>query len=166
MIGPESESGLSHGHAFLILSRSDSTMILKTGKEINELEKSGFDTHSQTVFACNMGNNKYVVQVTGSEARLLRGREQVQKLPLNLSSNVIKASCADPHLILMSEDGELLLLSLDFSLKTPKLAMTKANLKNKSKLINLCAYKDTSGLFSSDIVSNTVHILNKPTLGQ
>ena len=38
-------------HAFLILSTAESTMILQTGEEINELDSSGFQTTSPTVFA-------------------------------------------------------------------------------------------------------------------
>ena len=38
-------------HAYLILSRTESSMILETGQEINELESSGFLTSSPTVFA-------------------------------------------------------------------------------------------------------------------
>ena len=38
-------------HAYLILSRAESSMILETGQEINELESSGFLTSSPTVFA-------------------------------------------------------------------------------------------------------------------
>ena len=50
------EEGL--GHAFLILSRSDqTTMVLQTGQEINELDKgqSGFITDGPTVFCGNLG---------------------------------------------------------------------------------------------------------------
>ena len=38
-------------HAFLILSTAESTMILQTGEEINELDSSGFFTSGPTVFA-------------------------------------------------------------------------------------------------------------------
>lgn len=50
-------------HTFLILSQEDSTMVLQTGREINELDSSGFTTHCPSVFAGNIGNNKYIVQV-------------------------------------------------------------------------------------------------------
>ena len=43
-------------HAFLILSRADSTMVLQTGQEINELDSSGFHTAGPTVLAANMGD--------------------------------------------------------------------------------------------------------------
>ncbi len=53
-------------HSFLILSREDSTMILQTGEEINELDASGFFTQGPTVFTGNIGENKYIVQVNAT----------------------------------------------------------------------------------------------------
>ena len=50
-------------HSFLILSRADSTMILQTGNEINELDSSGFYTSGPTIYTGNLGENKYIVQV-------------------------------------------------------------------------------------------------------
>jgi cleavage and polyadenylation specificity factor subunit 1 len=43
--------------------RSDSTMILQTGEEINELAQSGFVTQAPTIFTGNIGANKFIVQV-------------------------------------------------------------------------------------------------------
>ena len=61
--GPAGASS-ADGHAFLILSRGDdSTMVLQTGQEINELEKSGFYTEGPTVYTGNMGGGKFIVQV-------------------------------------------------------------------------------------------------------
>lgn len=57
------EGGLQD-HSFLILSRPDSSLILRTEEEINELEESGFNTTSRTVFAGNVGNNRYIIQVS------------------------------------------------------------------------------------------------------
>ena len=50
-------------HTLLILGRQDGTMILQTGQEIMELDQSGFITEAPTVFASNIGNNKFIVQV-------------------------------------------------------------------------------------------------------
>ena len=141
-----STGGFQDGHSFLILSRSDSTMILQTGEEINELDHSGFFTHEPTVLTCNIGDQKYIAQVTRRQVRLLKGSELLQELELNLESNIIRASCADPYILLLTEEGQLVLLTLDL-LGMPKLTITKTNLKSKSPLINICAYKDTSGVF-------------------
>lgn len=37
--------------------------VLQTGREINELDQSGFSTQGPTVFSGNLGNNKYILQV-------------------------------------------------------------------------------------------------------
>lgn len=108
---------------------------MQTGREINELDQSGFSTQGPTIFAGNLGNNKYILQVkfsplryarrlrksiklirlpqvTQMGVRLLQGSEQVQHIPLDLGSPLIQASSADPHVIILTEDGQLILLTL------------------------------------------------------
>lgn len=51
--------------------------VLQTGQEINEVDQSGFSTQGSTVFAGNLGANRYIVQVTQMGVRLLQGIEQV-----------------------------------------------------------------------------------------
>jgi cleavage and polyadenylation specificity factor subunit 1 len=143
----------SNSHGFLILSRADSTMVLQTGQEINELESSGFFTQGPTVFTGNLGSTKYIVQVSEKEIRLLKGSQQIQRLSLDLSSPIIQTSCADPHVLLRTIDGQIVLLTLQADIGMPQLSVIKANLKSKSKLNYLCAYKDVSGLFSTNAVS-------------
>ena len=58
-------------HAYLLLSRSDSTMVLRTGQEIAELDSSGFATQAPTVYAGNLGGSKYIVQVLYSTLGVL-----------------------------------------------------------------------------------------------
>lgn len=47
--------------------------ILQTGQEIMELDTSGFATQGPTVFAGNIGDNKYIIQVSPMGIRLLEG---------------------------------------------------------------------------------------------
>lgn len=47
--------------------------ILQTGQEIMELDTSGFATQGPTVFAGNIGENRYIVQVSPLGIRLLEG---------------------------------------------------------------------------------------------
>ena len=74
-------------HAFLILSRNESSMILQTGQEINELDSSGFYTSGPTVFSGNLGSNQFIVQVTQDSVLLLKDSDQVQSVPQDLSTN-------------------------------------------------------------------------------
>ena len=79
-------------HAFLILSRRDSSMVLETGQEINELDSSGFCTAGPTVFAGNLGANRFIVQVTADSVRLLQHTELVQELKLDMLDGPVQVS--------------------------------------------------------------------------
>ncbi|KAF3420031.1 hypothetical protein E2986_05121 [Frieseomelitta varia] len=125
-VRPETEGS----HAFLILSQEDSTMILQTGQEINEVDQSGFSTQGSTVFAGNLGANRYIVQVTQMGVRLLQGIEQIQHMPIDLGCPIVHASSADPYVTLLSEDGQ------------------------RPQIEALCAYRDVSGIFTTQLPEN------------
>ncbi|XP_008551779.2 cleavage and polyadenylation specificity factor subunit 1 [Microplitis demolitor] len=138
-------------HSFLILSNIDSTMILQTGQEINEVDQSGFSTQSTTVFAGNLGNNRYIVQVNPMGVRLMQGTNQIQHMPLDLGCPIIYASCADPYVVLLAEDGQVILLTLREVRGSPRLHADPANLLFRPQIDTLCAYRDVSGLFTTQL---------------
>nr|CAD7266443.1 unnamed protein product [Timema shepardi] len=131
-------------HSFMILSQHESTMILKTGQEINEVDHSGFSTQGPTVYAGNLGYNRFIIQVNydmfsrqfhsqGLEievvspmgVRLLQGLEQLQHIPLDLGSAIVHASSADPHVVILSEDGQVILLTLRETRGQSRLTVTR-----------------------------------------
>lgn len=118
-------------HAFLILSQQDSSMILQTGQEINEIDNTGFATNGPTVYACNLGNNKYIVQVTPTTVRLLQGIQQLQFVPLDLGAQIVYASSADPYISMLTEDGQVITLMLrETRGSNAKLVISKSTLSN------------------------------------
>jgi len=147
-----SETNESLTHSLLILSRDDGSMILKTGQEIMELDQSGFNTHGPTVYAGNIGDNQYIIQVTARGIRLLDGITQLQNLALDVNCQVVSCSVADPHAVLITEDGQVLLVTLRPAPQgtgQSKLTLAKPPQTNQtSPVITLCAYKDVSGIFS------------------
>ncbi len=52
------------------------------------------------------------MQVTTRTVRLLRGAELLQEVDLQLKDLVARASLEDPHLLIVSEKGEIALLTL------------------------------------------------------
>ncbi|CAG9764667.1 unnamed protein product [Ceutorhynchus assimilis] len=138
-------------HAFLILSQEDSTMVLQTGREINEIDNTGFATHQPTVFAGNLGNNKFVVQVTTISVRLLQGAVQLQHVPMDLGSPIVHASSADPYISLLTFDGQVITLMLRETRGSAKLVISKSTLSNNPPVAAICMYKDTSGIFTNKI---------------
>ncbi|XP_067007220.1 cleavage and polyadenylation specificity factor subunit 1 isoform X2 [Anabrus simplex] len=138
-------------HAFMILSQENSTMILQTGLEINEVDNSGFSTQGPTVYAGNLGYNKFIIQVSQMGVRLLQGLEQIQHIPLDLGSPIVHASSADPHVVILSEDGQVILLTLRESRGQGRLSVMRPSISLKPCILTLCAYRDVSGLFSTNL---------------
>ncbi|KAL5112984.1 Cleavage and polyadenylation specificity factor subunit 1 [Taenia crassiceps] len=130
-------------HSYLLLTREDSSMILEVGKEIVELEVSGFKTTETTVIAANLGfqavhteqernleltkedgerepevgvNYPYIIQVCPTSFRLLNGPHLVEELHLTNESRISFASVADPYVLVSTEDDNLILVVLrDYS---------------------------------------------------
>lgn len=151
----QEEDGKRHG--FLILSREDTTMILQTGQEIMELDTSGFATQGSTVFAGNIGDNKYIIQVSPLGIRLLEGVNQIHFIPVDLGSPIIHCSIADPYVVVMSTEGHVTMFVLksdSYGGKSHRLTLQKPQIHMQSKVITLCAFRDVSGMFSTDSRNN------------
>ncbi|XP_037120198.1 cleavage and polyadenylation specificity factor subunit 1 [Syngnathus acus] len=139
-------------HGFLILSREDSTMILQTGQEIMELDTSGFATQGTTVFAGNIGDNKYIIQVSPMGIRLLEGVTQLHFIPVDLGTPIVHCSVADPFVVIMTADGVVTMFVLktdSYMGKTQRLSLRKPQIPTQSRVIALCAYRDVSGMFTT-----------------
>lgn len=140
-------------HAYMILSRSDSTLVLQTAQEINELDQSGFSSQTATVFVGNLGENQFIIQVTANGVKLLDGVRELQHFPIDVGAPICYTSLADPYAVLMSKSGVIILICLKLDVtgsSAPKLLISRPELSTaKSKIVSLCVYKDTSGLFTT-----------------
>ena len=109
--------------------------------------------------------------MTTDTIRLLDGVKKVQSLALDFDTPIVHVSSADPYLIALTEEGEMILISLDTPRPNrPEISILKANLKSRSRLVAACAYKDISGLFTTEtpeeIVNNTAATLKKESVSQ
>uniref|UniRef100_A0A1A8MHN9 Cleavage and polyadenylation specificity factor subunit 1 n=3 Tax=Nothobranchius pienaari TaxID=704102 RepID=A0A1A8MHN9_9TELE len=138
-------------HGFLILSREDSTMILQTGQEIMELDNSGFATQGPTVFAGNIGDNQYIIQVSPMGLRLLEGVRQIHFIPVDMGSPIVHCSVADPYVVIMTAEGAVTMFVLG---KTHRLAPQKPQIATQPRVITMCAYRDVSGMFTTENKEN------------
>ncbi|XP_072946288.1 cleavage and polyadenylation specificity factor subunit 1 [Epargyreus clarus] len=138
-------------HAYMILTQEDSSMILQTGQEINEVDNSGFMTNSPTVFAGNLGNNKFMVQVTTTTIRLVRNGVLLQSISLDWQAR--SAAVADPYICVVTTCGRALVLALrELRAKdatSARLAPTKQPVPHRPPLLRAVPYRDLSGLFTS-----------------
>ncbi|XP_014118419.1 PREDICTED: cleavage and polyadenylation specificity factor subunit 1-like, partial [Pseudopodoces humilis] len=150
---PESSEEDGERHGFLILSREDSTMILQTGQEILELDTSGFATQGPTVFAGNLGQGNFIVQVSPLGLRLLQGVTQLHFVPVDLGSPIVHCAVADPFGVLLSADGHLATFSLKgdtYGGRAPRLALLRPPVSHQSRVTALCLYRDLSGMFTTE----------------
>ncbi|KAH9636042.1 hypothetical protein HF086_016916 [Spodoptera exigua] len=60
--------------------------VSENGQEINEVDNSEFMTGSPTIFAGNLGNNKFMVQVTTTAIRLVKGRNNCSSIAVLIVS--------------------------------------------------------------------------------
>ncbi|EMP27195.1 Cleavage and polyadenylation specificity factor subunit 1 [Chelonia mydas] len=144
-------------HGFLILSREDSTMILQTGQEIMELDTSGFATQGPTVFAGNIGENRYIVHVPHPEPGQLGPSavavNQLHFIPVDLGSPIVHCAVADPYVVIMSAEGQVTMFVLKsdtYGGRTHRLTLQKPQLHHQSKVIALCVYRDVRGMFTTE----------------
>ncbi|ETE60725.1 Cleavage and polyadenylation specificity factor subunit 1 [Ophiophagus hannah] len=156
-------------HGFLILSREDSTMvgaslwlawldILQTGQEIMELDTSGFATQGPTVYSGNIGENRYIVQVSPLGIRLLEGVNQLHFIPVDLGSPIVHCAVADPYVVIMSSEGQVTMFVLKsdtYGGRTHRLTLQKPPTYNQSRVIALCVYRDVSGMFTTESHSSS-----------
>ncbi|XP_068042767.1 LOW QUALITY PROTEIN: cleavage and polyadenylation specificity factor subunit 1-like [Anomalospiza imberbis] len=150
---PESSEEDGERHGFLILSREDSTMILQTGQEILELDTSGFATQGPTVFAGNLGQGQFIVQVSPLGLRLLQGVTQLHFVPVDLGSPIVHCAVADPFGVLLSADGHLAIFTLKgdtYAGRAPRLALLRPPVSHPSRVTALCLYRDLSGMFTTE----------------
>uniref|UniRef100_A0A803TS76 Cleavage and polyadenylation specificity factor subunit 1 n=1 Tax=Anolis carolinensis TaxID=28377 RepID=A0A803TS76_ANOCA len=137
-------------HGFLILSREDSTMV--SCQEIMELDTSGLAPRS-TQDAGNIGENRYIVQVSPLGIRLLEGVNQLHFIPVDLGSPIVQCAVADPYVVIMSSEGQVTMFVLKsdtYGGRTHRLTLQKPQWHHQSKVIALCVYRDVSGMFTTE----------------
>jgi len=134
-------------HSYLLLTRSDTTMVLKTDQEINEMEQSGFNVTSATILAANLDCNRLVVQVCPGSVHLLNATTGAMLHQLTMPEDfpIKSASALDPYVTLLSQNGQIGMITLA---PGPLLVFTPMKLEN-SDAVCLCLYRDVGGVFTT-----------------
>lgn len=141
-------------HAFMVLTQENATMVLQTGTEINEIQNTGFACNLPTVHVGNVGQNRYIVQVTTKSVRLLQGIRIIQNIPIDVGYPITSCSIADPYVCIRAETGQVITLALRDTKGMSRLAVNKNIISSSPPVISMCCYKDTSGLFTTKLDYN------------
>lgn len=132
-------------HDYMILSQRTSTLVLQTGDEINEVGSTGFSCNQPTVFVGNLGNNRFIIQVTTRNVRLLQGTRLIQNVPIDVGSPMVQVSLADPYVCIRVLNGQVITLALRETKGIPRLAINKNTIssvikKKFSYLLNVTVF--------------------------
>lgn len=90
--------------------------------------------------------------------RLLEGVTQLHFIPVDLGSPIVHCSVADPFMVIMTADGVVTMFVLktdSYMGKTHRLALQKPQIPTQSRVIALCAYRDVSGMFTTEYKANS-----------
>uniref|UniRef100_A0A9J7Z5W6 Cleavage and polyadenylation specificity factor subunit 1 n=1 Tax=Cyprinus carpio carpio TaxID=630221 RepID=A0A9J7Z5W6_CYPCA len=85
--------------------------------------------------------------------RLLEGVTQLHFIPVDLGSPIVHCSVADPYLVIMTAEGVVTMFVLksdSYMGKSHRLALQKPQIHTQSRVITLCAYRDVSGMFTTE----------------
>ncbi|KAI8851683.1 CPSF A subunit region-domain-containing protein [Chytridium lagenaria] len=102
-------------HDYLIMSEENKTTILQTGEELQEVQDTEFYSSGMTVTAASILGNRFVVQVHPNGVLLLNSAgKNVQDIPIgNKDHWIVSSSILDPFIIILMNDGEIVLLRVD-----------------------------------------------------
>ena len=153
-------------HSFLLVSRSDSTLVLETGQEIAEVDDTrGFSTIFSTVFASSLGKGRFILQVTSTSALLVDGQKEISSVSFGDNKTIVQASSADPYLVALASDGSVSLVELiEQEQGQPILTLIKCELP--SDVTSVVCFEDKTGI-ASFLVNGSVsqnRELESPTL--
>ena len=141
-------------HSCLILARHDSTAILETREEINEVEQSGFIYNETTIFAGNV-DKRLSIQVTPTKVVLLEHTLLKSMLSLEPGdSPIVYVSVTDLFIFLLNSSGTFHIVQiqrLNDELENVELSFVKKDVEHQSGFLitSGCLYKDVSGLFDT-----------------
>lgn len=110
-------------HAYMVLSLEQSTMVLETGTELNEVTDSvEFSTHCPTITMGNVARHSRIVQVCPGVVSLMKHRKCIQREPVDgkaikadHGTTVKLAAVQDPFVLIMLSLGTLKMLVYDSS---------------------------------------------------
>lgn len=156
IVKDESGGGDNDYLSLMIMNRLRSTVIIKTGSQIAQLDRTGFITKEATIFAGNLGGNKYIVQVSKSRIRLMQGTKCLQTILLDQRSPVVSCASTDPYLALLTESNELMIVSLEKDETGNSFHLVCNKTENTLKNVTcISLYRDDSGIFCGQTFSSS-----------
>lgn len=78
-------------------------------------------------------------------------------------SSIVWCSLSDPYAVMMTADGSIILLEFTLEGTEPKVKISRPQISQGGKVRACCAYRDISGIFSTEKVDQSLRKVQRQT---
>ncbi|KAI8072997.1 CPSF A subunit region-domain-containing protein [Gongronella butleri] len=145
----ESDVTLDRAHdKLLVISKSNSTKVLRAGESLEEMEHTGFYTRGSSILVSTLLSRTRIVQVHEKGIYLLTpDGKKLQQVNIR-EARVMEASVHDPYVLVLLENKTIHAYQLDDNNQLTGLPVPSSI--NAPKHINTASlFSDTSGIFTT-----------------
>ncbi|KAJ3403781.1 Cleavage and polyadenylation specificity factor subunit 1 [Chytriomyces hyalinus] len=160
---PNSTAAENQYHKYLIMSNENTTTVLQTGREINQVTDSGFFTAGCSVFVTSVLKETAIMQVQPNGVLLLSyDGKLIQNIEIGDTDTwVVSCSVSDNYVILLLCDGGLILLKSDETTRS----MTKVFEKKDASISSASLYCNPAGSMSLQTVETVLQRQGRTDIG-
>ncbi|KAI9321430.1 CPSF A subunit region-domain-containing protein [Dichotomocladium elegans] len=131
----------------LFISKPQSTLVLATGEELQEVQNTDFFTSGPTIDVGTLFEHTRVVQIHANAALLLSPSGKLIQTVHVKHSKIVDASIKDPYVLLKLDSGSIMALRGDSSTKQLSNLQVPPYVGEK-QILMASLFVDVSGLFS------------------
>uniref|UniRef100_A0A669D3H9 Cleavage and polyadenylation specificity factor subunit 1 n=1 Tax=Oreochromis niloticus TaxID=8128 RepID=A0A669D3H9_ORENI len=126
------------------------TVISSDDKE--EVEKEEEEKKTEPPLEDDAKKHGFLI-LSREDSTMVKTLRQLHFIPVDLGSPIVHCSVADPYVVIMTAEGVVTMFVLksdSYMGKTHRLALQKPQIPSQSRVITLCAYRDVSGMFTTE----------------
>uniref|UniRef100_A0AAX7SZQ9 Cleavage and polyadenylation specificity factor subunit 1 n=1 Tax=Astatotilapia calliptera TaxID=8154 RepID=A0AAX7SZQ9_ASTCA len=126
------------------------TVISSDDKE--EVEKEEEEKKTEPSMEDDAKKHGFLI-LSREDSTMVKTLRQLHFIPVDLGSPIVHCSVADPYVVIMTAEGVVTMFVLksdSYMGKMHRLALQKPQIPSQSRVITLCAYRDVSGMFTTE----------------
>ena len=78
--------------------------------------------------------------------------QQLQHIPIEMGSPIIQCSVADPYILIMSDEGQLMMLTLKQDAQGGRLVLSKPLIASVSQILLVSNFNYTPGIYADGYI--------------
>uniref|UniRef100_A0A7N8Y8V1 Cleavage and polyadenylation specificity factor subunit 1 n=1 Tax=Mastacembelus armatus TaxID=205130 RepID=A0A7N8Y8V1_9TELE len=127
----------------------DMWTVISSEKEEEEKEEEG---RTEPPLEDDMKKHGFLI-LSREDSTMVKNTNPLHFIPVDLGSPIVHCSVADPYVVIMTAEGVVTMFALktdSYMGKTHRLALQKPQIPTQARMIALCAYRDVSGIFTTE----------------